>query len=76
MLTTILLSKICTPELRGTMFAINGMWGSISIAAFQGIGGYLYDNVSILGPYLFGFAMILILTIVTLILGLSGKMKI
>ena len=34
MLVITLLSKICPSELRGTMFSISGMWGSISIATF------------------------------------------
>ena len=76
MLSISLVSKICAPELRGTMFSISGMFGSIGIAIFSGVGGYLYDNVSILGPYYFSFGTVLLLFVVTLALGLSGKMKI
>jgi len=76
MLSITLVSKICAPELRGTMFSMSGMFGSIGIAIFEGVAGYLYDNVSILGPYYFAFFTIFVLFVVTLGLGLAGKMKI
>ena len=76
MLSISLLAKICPPELRGTMFSLAGLLGSVCIFAFTGVASYLYTKVTILSPYYFAFTFILIVGIYTLVLGVSGKMKV
>lgn len=72
----IVLAKVLDERTRGTMFSICGTLGSIGVLIFQSVGGYLFDNVSLVGPFIFCFVCYVIFAILTLILGIMGKLKI
>ena len=71
-----LLGKICNETTRGTMFGFNGLFGSIGICLLQGTGGKLYNNLSKMGPIDIGFGCYVVTFLVTIVFGLTGKIKV
>ena len=57
MVSIIYLSKIVNQHIRGTMFSAMGMFGNVALLILQGLGGYLYSDVSKLWPFIIAFGL-------------------
>jgi len=69
-------SKLCEPNTRGTIFFFGGLMGSLGILLEQGLGGYMYSNVSKVGPFIIGYVGFILFALLTMGLGITGKLKI
>jgi len=62
-----MVNKSCNCEIRGSVMGINCLFGAIGILIIAKIGGLLFDNVSVLSPFLivgvFSFIMLIPLLI-------------
>jgi len=70
------MAKLCSPDTRGTMFFFGGLVGSAAILSMHGIGGYLYSHSSRSAPFEFAVSFFGVFTLLTLILGIIGKLNI
>ena len=70
-----LLSQIVSRDTRGTIFSLNGLAGSVSIAILNGVGGAMYKHVSKLAPIWIAIGLWVAQAALTLALGLRGKLK-
>lgn len=63
----VMVNKSCNCEIRGSVMGINCLFGAIGILIIAKIGGLLFDNVSVLSPFLivgvFSFIMLIPLLI-------------
>ena len=75
-LVLIILAKVLDERTRGTIYSLCGAISSLGILIFQWVGGYLFDNVSPMGPFIYCFFCYVVFTILTFILGVMGKLKI
>lgn len=70
------MAKLVSAETRGSMLALNGVAGSLFILILQACGGFLYDSYGKYWPFMIGLGLFSLLTVVTLVLTLAGKLKI
>ena len=70
-----LINKLVNKRTRGTMMALNSLAGSIVIAIFNELAGYLYDQFSKKQPFLVLFYVYSFSFVVTIILGVAGKIN-
>ncbi len=71
-----MLGKVAKKEYRGTLYGAFGFSNSVGLVIVNLLGGYLYDNVSQLGPLYLGIGALGLMILITLIFGLCGKLKI
>lgn len=76
MLYLILLSKIVGEETRGTMFSLNGLFGSLLIVTLDGLGGYLFSHHSKKDPFILVGVINLVFIVLLFTLAFSGKIKV
>jgi hypothetical protein len=76
-----MLGKLAKPESRGVMFGTYGVLGSFGVLIIMKFGGDLYNESA--GtifehrwPFIIAFLSMLFMFIVTLILGLCGKVSV
>ena len=75
MLSLTMMSKVVNEATRGTLFALNGLIGGIGVTFIQAVGGNLYDSTeNHYGPFLIALAGYVISALVTLVLGVRGKL--
>jgi len=59
----VMVNKSCTCEIRGSVMGISCLFGAIGILIIAKVGGVLFDNVSVLSPFLmvgaFSFLMLI-----------------
>jgi len=75
MLGYTLIAKLCSDKTRATMYGLNGMIGSVGVVFINYFGGDLAEINAFL-PNTIGYAIFLASVIATLVLGVTGKMKI
>ena len=76
MLSVTILAKLTNEESRGSMFALNSVFGSIFILVMQYFGGYLFDKVTNSGP-LYICALFYILSVAAnVMLWVGQKLKV
>lgn len=76
MLSITVLAKLVREESRGTIFALNGLIGSIGVCIVQACGGYLYNGVSKSSPNWIIFILYSLLIVVIIIMYLMNKLKV
>ena len=64
------------PESRGTLYAMFGLVGSVGVLLVNKVGGILYDSYSHVWPFAISVGCFFIFGIVTLVLGLTGRIKV
>ena len=72
-LSNFLLSRIVNKETRGTMYSLNGFIDGLGVALANGLGGYLFDEVANIAPYMLAISFYLIFWVFTLYFGFKGK---
>lgn len=68
--------KTVKKESRGTMLGAFSLLGSIGVLMINKLGGYLYDNISHSWPFWIAFISFALFTVLTLILGLTNRLKV
>jgi len=58
-----MVNKSCNCEIRGSVMGISCLFGAIGILIIAKIGGLLFDNVSVLSPFIIVGAFSLLLLI-------------
>ena len=76
MVSIIYLSKLCNPNTRATIFNVNGLAGSIFVLLMNLVGGTLYTKAGKAWPIVLGTGFFVISTLLTLIFGFCGKLKV
>ena len=71
-----MLSKIVKKESRGTLFGVFSLVGSMGVLLINKLGGYLFDEVSHIWPFMISLISFSIFTLLTLVLGLTGKLTV
>ena len=71
-----MLSKIVKKESRGTLFGMYSLVGSLGVLLINKLGGYLFDEVSHVWPFMLTLISFALFTAFTLVLGLLGKLNI
>lgn len=71
-----MIGKIAKRESRGTLFGTFSLIGSTGILMINKLGGYLFSNVSHSWPFYIALMCFSGFTLLTLIMGLSKKLKI
>ena len=70
-----IISKRCGEKIRGSMFFLNGMVGSIGITLFQYFAGEMFSNSSENAPFVMAFWLVVLLMISTFVCSAFGKIK-
>ena len=70
-----MLSKIVKDESRGTLFGLYSLVGSVGVLVISKLGGYLFVK-SEMWPFVLTLICYAAFTLLTLILGLLGKVKV
>jgi len=70
-----MISTICRPDTRGTLFFFAAMVKATALLAIQGLGGYLYGNLNKQDPFILGFAIWVAFTFISLMMGVKGKLN-
>ena len=71
-----MMGKLVSIESRGTLFGALSLFGSIGVLLIDNLGGYLFDKVSNVWPFLMTLISYSIFTIVLIYLGFSGKLNV
>jgi MFS family permease len=71
-----MLSKIVKKESRGTLFGMFSLVGSLGVLLINKLGGYLFDEISHIWPFLITLIAFIAFTLMTLVLGLMGKLNV
>lgn len=74
MLCKSMLAKICHSQVRGTMFALSGIFDSISVAFTSWVGGYMYRDISIYSPILIAASIYGFTCLYTIYYACHGKL--
>jgi predicted MFS family arabinose efflux permease len=48
----VMVAKSCSNEMRGSVMGINCLFGAVGILIVAKIGGVMFDNVSVLSPFI------------------------
>jgi MFS family permease len=71
-----LISKIVKKESSGFIFGVYFLFGTMGVLLINKLGGYLYDEVSHFWPFIIGLIVYIAFTVLTIIAGVLGKIKI
>ena len=71
-----MLSRIAKPESRGTLYGAFSLIGSVGVLLINKVGGILYDDYSHMWPFAISLGAFIVYGILTLGLGLCGKLKV
>lgn len=74
LLANTLLAKVCNPKTRGTMFAFAGLLGSVAIALLNMLSAKTFAGNNML-IFVLAFGNFLIVLVLILVLGISGRLK-
>jgi len=72
----IIMSKLSSPEARGTIFFTAGLLSSVGILVLQAVGGKLYDAGNKEGAFIIGIAFSVVGLVVIVVLRCLGKFEV